>query len=193
MGRIQRRIPCCGCRDARNAQSYGKATLLSLSGWWSWCGLTDVFCVAYDVWRLRRTAWQVSWICRNSITTDGVSPRHIKTPTCSSVPSRPYRRPERKTDPTSVQKIWSSSSVQMMPKTMVQRLDTLWCFLTPTHRPLSSSFSGLPYRILTIIHKKELLRGLWVPLRPKSLGHGEVGVGPGLVGTLCFPRYFKVN
>ena len=32
-----------------------------------------------------------------------------------------------------------------------------------THRPLSSSFLGLPYRILNINRKKELLRGLWVP------------------------------
>ena len=31
-----------------------------------------------------------------------------------------------------------------------------------THRPLSSSFLGLPYRILNISHKKELIRGLWV-------------------------------
>ena len=31
-----------------------------------------------------------------------------------------------------------------------------------THRPLSSSFLVLPYRILYINHKKELLRGLWV-------------------------------
>ena len=31
-----------------------------------------------------------------------------------------------------------------------------------THRPLSSSFLGLSYRILNINHKKELLRGLWV-------------------------------
>ena len=31
-----------------------------------------------------------------------------------------------------------------------------------THRPLSSSFWGLPYRILKINHKRELLRGLWV-------------------------------
>ena len=31
-----------------------------------------------------------------------------------------------------------------------------------SHRPLSSSFLGLPYRILNINHKKELLRGLWV-------------------------------
>ena len=30
------------------------------------------------------------------------------------------------------------------------------------HRPLSSSFSGLPYGILNIIHKTELLRGPWV-------------------------------
>ena len=41
---------------------------------------------------------------------------------------------------------------------------TLGCkaFLNPTHRPLSTSFLGLPYRILNINHKKELLRGLWV-------------------------------
>ena len=31
-----------------------------------------------------------------------------------------------------------------------------------THRLLSSSFLGLPYRILNINHNKELLRGLWV-------------------------------
>ena len=34
--------------------------------------------------------------------------------------------------------------------------------LSSTHRPLSSSFLGSPYRILNISHKKELLRGLWV-------------------------------
>ena len=34
--------------------------------------------------------------------------------------------------------------------------------LKPTHRPLSSSFLGLPYRILNMNQKKELLRGLWV-------------------------------
>ena len=37
----------------------------------------------------------------------------------------------------------------------------------PTHRLLSSSFSGLPYRILNISHKKELLRSLWVNLSGK--------------------------
>ena len=31
-----------------------------------------------------------------------------------------------------------------------------------THRPLSSSFLGLPCRILNINHKKELFRSLWV-------------------------------
>ena len=31
-----------------------------------------------------------------------------------------------------------------------------------SHRPLSSSFLGLPYRILNINHEKELLRGVWV-------------------------------
>ena len=39
-----------------------------------------------------------------------------------------------------------------------------------THRPLSSSFLGLPYRILDMNHKKELLRGLWVdhPIMPEA-------------------------
>ena len=32
----------------------------------------------------------------------------------------------------------------------------------PTHRPLSSSFLGLPYKILNINHQEELLRGPWV-------------------------------
>ena len=39
-----------------------------------------------------------------------------------------------------------------------------------THRPLSSSFLGLPYRILNIIHKKEPLRGLWVGFSSSGLG-----------------------
>ena len=38
----------------------------------------------------------------------------------------------------------------------------LWLYLGRTHRPLSSSFLGLPSRILNINHKEELLRGLWV-------------------------------
>ena len=31
-----------------------------------------------------------------------------------------------------------------------------------THRPLSSSYWGLPYRVVNINHKLELLRCLWV-------------------------------
>ena len=38
-----------------------------------------------------------------------------------------------------------------------------------THRPLSSSSLGLPYRILYINPKKELLRGLWVRLEVTEL------------------------
>ena len=34
-----------------------------------------------------------------------------------------------------------------------------------THRPQSSSFLGLPYRILNMNPKKELLWGLWVVTR----------------------------
>ena len=41
-----------------------------------------------------------------------------------------------------------------------------------TYRPLSSSFLGLPYRILNINHKKELLRGLWVEVRGFSRFRG---------------------
>ena len=39
----------------------------------------------------------------------------------------------------------------------------------PTHRPLSSSVWGLSSRILTINHKKELLRSLWVNPKPYTL------------------------
>ena len=45
---------------------------------------------------------------------------------------------------------------------------------SPTHRPLSSSFLGLPYRIPNINHKGELLRGLWVnpsPYIPSPYGY----------------------
>ena len=36
------------------------------------------------------------------------------------------------------------------------------CRLSLNHRLLSSSFLGLPYRILYMNHKTELLRSLWV-------------------------------
>ena len=50
--------------------------------------------------------------------------------------------------------------------------------LNPTHRPLSSSFLGLPYRILNINHKKELLRGLWVnpAFRDQGFWHSVEGL-----------------
>ena len=38
----------------------------------------------------------------------------------------------------------------------------------PTHRLLSSSFLGLPYRILNMNHKQELLRSLWVCFKTKE-------------------------
>ena len=51
-----------------------------------------------------------------------------------------------------------------------------------TYRPLSSSFSGLPYRILNINHKKELLRGLWVEL--SLLQDPPYGLVPQILGAL---------
>ena len=47
-----------------------------------------------------------------------------------------------------------------------------------TRRPLSSSFLGLPYRILKINHKKELLRSLWVGLTTALSGVRAVGCVP---------------
>ena len=49
-----------------------------------------------------------------------------------------------------------------------------------THRPLSSSFLGLPYRILNINHKKELLRGLWAGVSTASIFsvYFVLGLGP---------------
>ena len=49
----------------------------------------------------------------------------------------------------------------------VSRMFILVCYtfktkLSPTHRLHSSSFLGLPYRILNINHKKELKWSLWV-------------------------------
>ena len=41
--------------------------------------------------------------------------------------------------------------------------------IKPTHVPLSSSFLGLPYRILNMNPKKELLRGLWVSQQTLNL------------------------
>ena len=46
--------------------------------------------------------------------------------------------------------------------------------LRSTHRPLSSSFLGLPYRILSINHEKELLRGLWVSVGTRNSDFGRL-------------------
>ena len=51
-----------------------------------------------------------------------------------------------------------------------------------THRPRSSSFLGLPYRILNVNHKKELLRSLWVVL---SLPRGTRRVVQGSFEAAC--------
>ena len=52
-----------------------------------------------------------------------------------------------------------AQSYQDIFSEMCSRDFSVGCY---THRPLSSSFWGLLYRILNISHKKELLRGLWV-------------------------------
>ena len=48
--------------------------------------------------------------------------------------------------------------------------------LSATHRPLSSSFLGLPYRTLHINHKHELLRGLWVMLNDARFVSSDLGL-----------------
>ena len=63
---------------------------------------------------------------------------------------------------------WSSSAV----------LSGDYEFSVPTHRPQSSSFLGLPYRILNMNPKKEVLWGLWVNIfRVWVLGFGLCGSG----------------
>ena len=58
-----------------------------------------------------------------------------------------------------------------------------------THRPLSSSFLGLPYRILNINHIKELLRSLWVFIKAPMLRVWDQcmvlgsGIGPQIWAT----------
>ena len=55
--------------------------------------------------------------------------------------------------------------------------------LDSTHRLLSSSFLGLPYRILNVNHEKELLRSLWVSI-PKFLNPEPKPKILSLLGTL---------
>ena len=63
-------------------------------------------------------------------------------------------------------------------RTATEAFSGTWAVIgVPTHRPLSSSFLGLPYRILNINHNKEPLRGLWV--RPLQLSHVRPFLSPG--------------
>ena len=55
---------------------------------------------------------------------------------------------------------YSLHSLQALPPAHLDR--PRYFFVVATQRPLSSSFWGLPYRILNIDHNKELLRGLWL-------------------------------
>ena len=66
---------------------------------------------------------------------------------------------------------------------------------------LSSSLLGLPYRILNINHKKELLRGLWVrfagcrapPQTSLALGRKSSEAAPGIPevrGELQLPSWY---
>ena len=48
--------------------------------------------------------------------------------------------------------------------------------LGSTHRLLSSSFLGLPYRILNMKQKQELLRSLWVYIGFRGLGSRDSGL-----------------
>ena len=62
-----------------------------------------------------------------------------------------------------------------MAPTRLTRAPAYWCDSVEfrvwlTHRLHSSSFLGLPYRILDTIHKKELHWSLWVGFRIWGLG-----------------------
>ena len=63
---------------------------------------------------------------------------------------------------------------------------------TSTHRPLSSSLSGLPYKILNMNPKtKELLRGLWVG-NGREHGNSVYDLGRLWDGSLyAVPEFFE--
>ena len=54
-----------------------------------------------------------------------------------------------------------------------------------THRLHSTSFLGLPYRILKINHKKELLRSLWVDTLARITEYQVVRQGSGHDNNKC--------
>ena len=61
--------------------------------------------------------------------------------------------------------VWWSALVRLLlslDHTLTAPVVAVSLLCASTHRPLSSCFWGLPYRILNINHKRELLRGLWV-------------------------------
>ena len=56
----------------------------------------------------------------------------------------------------------SNVKVENVAAAMAQPRARMSDLMGVSHRLLSSSFLGLPYRIPNINHKKELLRSLWV-------------------------------
>ena len=74
--------------------------------------------------------------------------------------------------------------------TSIRRPTNCCCCYRCTHRPLSSSFWGLPYRILNINHKKELLRGLWVTASAATYPWAAMPVLP--QGAFRFHRLWRL-
>ena len=60
--------------------------------------------------------------------------------------------------PSSLSLAWAETA----PKFPERAVEVFLTRVRVTHRLLSSSFLGLPYRILNMNHKKELLRSLWL-------------------------------
>ena len=78
----------------------------------------------------------------------------------------------------------AKSSSRIARKAGVQRSDLTtqipkrFLLLAFTHRPQSSSFLGLPYIILNMNPKKELLWGLWVHKSSKTQSVSSLGFPP---------------
>ena len=69
-------------------------------------------------------------------------------------------------------------------------IDRALGFCVSTHRLLSSSFWGLPYRILNMNHKKEQLRSLWVGAQSLQFSGGVWGDSRGFnPDNACEARY----
>ena len=90
------------------------------------------------------------------------------TPPPPETPWYPPHRPPSWDGPVLLASPMRRRSATLFPVELEGSLQSLWAVsrIPIPIGPQVAPFWGLPYRILNINHKKELLRGLWVTLNP---------------------------